>query len=126
MPTPTEMRTNCEKSENVENPRGRKKLVDLEEEESEAWRNIFQERFDRRRTGDNGNQEHFFPFLSFWKTTFYKILLQEGVANHPSDGGQSQVGGGQGGEGELEGKQGEDVAAAFTREVAKQFVVSFL
>ena len=116
MPTPTEMRTNCENPENVENPRGRKNLVDLEEEESEAWRNIFQERFDRRTTGGDCKQEHFLLFLCFWKTAFEKFLLQERLANHPPDCGKSQ-----GGEGELKGKQGENVAAAFTREVAKQF-----
>ena len=84
MLTPTEMRTSSEK------PRGwtnlvdlneeKSKLVDLNEEKSEVknlneeksevWRNIFQERFDRR-TGGNCSKEPFFPVL----VIFNKILL---------------------------------------------------
>ena len=73
MPTPTEMKTSCENPEKIEKPRGWKKLVDrneeekevlnLDEEESEAWRNIFQERFDRRTGGYDSKQE---PFLIFF------------------------------------------------------------
>ena len=62
MPTPTEMRTSCENPQKAEKPRaGWKKLVDLDEEESEEWRNIFQERFDRR-TGGNSSKAPFFHF----------------------------------------------------------------
>ena len=75
MPTPTEMKTSCENPEKIEKPRGWKKLVDRDEEESEAWnlddeesgvwRNIFQERFDRRM-GPGGYDSKQEPFLIFF------------------------------------------------------------
>ena len=45
-------------------------LVDPNEEKSEVWRNIFQERFDKR-TGGNCSKELFFPVL----VIFNKLLL---------------------------------------------------
>ena len=68
MPTPTEMRTSCENPEKAEKLRGWQKLVDLDEEESEEWRNIFQERFDRRTGGDRSKA----PFFLF--DVFNKLL----------------------------------------------------
>ena len=59
MPTPTEMRTSCVNPEKVEN------LVDLNEEKSEVWRNIFQERFDKRMGGYNSKQEPFLILICF-------------------------------------------------------------
>ena len=84
MLTPTEMRTSSEKPRgwtNLLDPNEEKsKLVDLNEEKSEVknlneeksevWRNIFQERFDRR-TGGNCSKELFFPVL----VLFNKLLL---------------------------------------------------
>ena len=69
MPTPTEMRTSCVNPEKVENlvdhDEEESKLVDLKEEESEVWRNIFQERFDRRM-GPGGYDSKQEPFLIFF------------------------------------------------------------
>ena len=70
MPTPTEMRTSCKNPEKAEKPRSWKKFVDLEDEESEAWRNIIQERFDRRTRGDC-SKAHFFPCHVFRQTSFF-------------------------------------------------------
>ena len=84
MLTPTEMRTSSEKprgwtnlvnlneeESEVCNPNEEKsRLADLNEEKSEVWRNIFQERFDKR-TGGNCSKELFFPVL----VLFNKLLL---------------------------------------------------
>ena len=79
MPTPTEMRTSCENPENAEKPREWKKLVGLDEEESEEWRNIFQERFDRR-TGGDSSKAPFFHFDDFRQTpSWFKVVLSRRV-----------------------------------------------
>ena len=89
MLTPTEMRTSSEKPRgwtNLLDPNEEKsklvdlneeksevknlneeesRLVDLNEEKSEVWRNIFQERFDKRMGGYNSKQE---PFLTCFPT----------------------------------------------------------
>ena len=58
MLTPTEMRTSSESPKKAEKLGERKKLTEIDEEESEAWRNIFQQRFDKR-VGNNRNQATF-------------------------------------------------------------------
>ena len=92
MLTPTEMRTSSEKprgwtnlvdhdeeesevcnlneeKSEVKNPNEEEsRLVDLNEEKSEVWRNIFQERFDKRMGGYNSKQE---PFLICFPTYFF-------------------------------------------------------
>ena len=64
MLTPTEMRTSSESPKKAEKLGERKKLTEFDEEESEAWRNIFQQRFDKR-AGNNGNQATFLNFDVF-------------------------------------------------------------
>ena len=64
MLTPTEMRTSSESPKKAEKLEERKKLTEFDEEESEAWRNIFQQRFDKR-AGNNHNQATFLNFDVF-------------------------------------------------------------
>ena len=64
MLTPTEMRTSSESPKKAEKLGERKKLTEFDEEESEAWRNIFQQRFDKR-VGKNRNQAIFLNFDVF-------------------------------------------------------------
>ena len=75
MPTPTEMRTSCENPEKAEKPREWKKLVDLDEEE---WRNIFQERFDRR-TGGDISKACLFPFDVFINLLLFRCFFSRGT-----------------------------------------------
>ena len=108
MLTPTEMRTSSESPKKAEKLGERKKLTEFDEEESEAWRNIFQQRFDKR-VGKNRNQATFLNFDVFGEASLVQNFLQESIAK------KGQV------SGELEEKQGEDAAAAsLAREVQQQ------
>ena len=61
---------NDDESELVDPNEEKSEVKNLNEEKSEVWRNIFQERFNRR-TGGNCSKELFFPVL----VIFNKLLL---------------------------------------------------